>query len=732
MVSPSLSRARAALLAFGLALAMPRVAGAATDWAGAALGAAGPSAGGVVTTDDELRLRDLGAISLSSDGAWLAFSVRQARPETNDYVLRWFVLPTRDGATPVALAQDGGQPIPGYAFGMPQASVPPEPGRWSPTRAQFAFRRLVDHRIELWLADPRDGRTRRIADGVAQVTAFGWTPGGDLVFRTGLNYVRYEQNLDAEAARGWLQDGRVAIVASQQRPTEPDCTAATRDPACEVGVYVATAAGSRLATPAEATALVAVSPPERIVPVSPGHRVLLTAPPRADGARLWVQNADPAQVDAMIPLQQVATDAPQAKPCRDHACLGGAIRGLGWARGGASVWFLKGDSDRGRADGAPFDLSALYEWRVATGEVRQVWRGGDLLDDCHVAGVHAYCALETSTRPRRLVEIDLDSGTTRVLADPNPQFADKRMPRIRKLDTEGLPGALGFAHLVYPTDYDPRRRYPLVVVQYLSSGFLRGGVGNETPILPLSAEGFFVLSTDHPVFWEQERTLPLAAYDQYIYGDNLRERRSIERSIETTLDSLVGEGLVDSRRIAITGLSAGAEVVHYALQHSDRYAAAIASSGAHDLTFLPLMPSEDDRSRRERRMTMFQTKSLVPPPGNPLYALAWSQMPERLHTPFLINAGEHEALMGFEGLEALKAADRPIEVRVFPDEYHFKYHPRSFAGVYGNAIAWLKFWLQDVELDDPARAADYARWRAMRARLQKEAGSHHLAAGSGQ
>ncbi|MDB5076655.1 MAG: hypothetical protein JWO42_2834, partial [Chloroflexi bacterium] len=143
-------------------------------------------------------------------------------------------------------------------------------------------------------------------------------------------------------------------------------------------------------------------------------------------------------------------------------------------------------------------------------------------------------------------------------------------------------------------------------------------------------------------------------------------------------------------------------------------------------------PAEDDRSRRERRMTMFQTKSLVPPPGNPLYALAWSQMPERLHPPFLINAGEHEARMGFEGLEALKAADRPVEVRVFPDEYHFKYHPRSFAGVYGNAIAWLKFWLQDVEIDDPARAPDYVRWRAMRARLQTEADSRRLTTGSGQ
>src|SRR3546814_7367490 len=45
----------------------------------------------------------------------------------------------------------------------------------------------------------------------------------------------------------------------------------------------------------------------------------------------------------------------------------------------------------------------------------------------------------------------------------------------------------------------PFLSYPLVVVQYDTRGFLRGGTGDEYPIQALAASGFAVLSVSRPI-----------------------------------------------------------------------------------------------------------------------------------------------------------------------------------------------------------------------------------------
>ena len=698
----------------------------ASDWAGRALGAeaAAPTAGGPISTTDLLRLRELGALSISPDGRRLAFSVREGDAERNRYALRWFVMPTDGSAEPAALAMDGGQPIPAMGYGLAEAFVPPEPARWSPDNRRLAFRRLVDGRIELWVADLDGGTPTRVADGAPQVDSFGWRTDGALEFRTGLNGERFQRDLEVEARNGWLQDERVAPFASHQRPGPPDCAGGGVSQACEVAIHVwQPDRPARLATPEEQAVYPGLINPRALAPAGPTRRIGQAAAARPDGALVWSENADPKYVRAILPVQRIATNAPGAGVCAAEACTSGVMRGLGWARNGATVWFLRGESGVGRPDGAPYDLTALYEWEPTSGRLRRVWRGEDLLNDCVVRTDTAFCARETASRPAHVVAISLDTGALHEVADPNPQFAAKSIPQIRKIPLAGLMGNPAFAHLVFPIDYQPGRRYPLVIVQYLSKGFLWGGVGHEVPIFPLSANGFMVLSLDRPMFWTEAHTLSKTAFDQFLYDDHLRDRRNVMRAIDSAVDRLVAEGLVAADRVAITGLSSGAEIVHYALQRSDRYAAAIASSGAHDLTFLPLMPRSPERARRQ---AMFRAATLVPAAGNALYDLGWSQMPERLRTPLLINAGEYEALLGFEGLESLKEAGRPLEVRVFPDEFHFKYHPRSFAGVYENGLNWLCFWLKGEESADPRFQADYARWRGMRARLQVERASRGL------
>src|SRR3546814_15978540 len=51
------------------------------------------------------------------------------------------------------------------------------------------------------------------------------------------------------------------------------------------------------------------------------------------------------------------------------------------------------------------------------------------------------------------------------------------------LNAENVPF---YGDLVYPVGYEPGRRYPMVIVQYRTKGFLRGGIGDEVPIQTLA------------------------------------------------------------------------------------------------------------------------------------------------------------------------------------------------------------------------------------------------------
>src|SRR3546814_13128841 len=68
--------------------------------------------------------------------------------------------------------------------------------------------------------------------------------------------------------------------------------------------------------------------------------------------------------------------------------------------------------------------------------------------------------------------------------------------RLRWINRFGLQ-AIG--DLVIPDPSRPSKPYPLVVVQYDTRGFLRGGTGDEYPIQALAASGFAVLSVSRPL-----------------------------------------------------------------------------------------------------------------------------------------------------------------------------------------------------------------------------------------
>ena len=97
----------------------------------------------------------------------------------------------------------------------------------------------------------------------------------------------------------------------------------------------------------------------------------------------------------------------------------------------------------------------------------------------------------------RLVAIDLRDGRQRVLLDPNPSIRNLRLGKVQRLEWSTDKGLPVYGDLVLPPDY-AGGRLPVIVTQYWSRGFLRGGTGNDYPIQLFAQAGFAVLSISRP------------------------------------------------------------------------------------------------------------------------------------------------------------------------------------------------------------------------------------------
>ena len=94
----------------------------------------------------------------------------------------------------------------------------------------------------------------------------------------------------------------------------------------------------------------------------------------------------------------------------------------------------------------------------------------------------------------------------------------------------------------------------------------------------------------------------------------------------------------------------------------------------------------------------------------------------RVAFPILMQAADGEYLVALETVRALRAAKRPIDLYVFPDEVHIKRHPAHRAGIYKRNLRWFDFWLRGKRpdpSDDDAPEVD--RWAEMRRAAQDQA-----------
>ncbi|WP_324698898.1 Atxe2 family lasso peptide isopeptidase [Novosphingobium sp. RL4] len=657
-----------------------------------------------ITTMDLARLRDIGypdatgdassPYALSPDRTSIAFVISRGDPKSNQYCSALVVMPISGNGAARILDRGGAIPRMSAPFrnlyittGFPELIVP----IWSPDGKSIAYRKLIDGVVQLARARA-DGSGAQVATHeTSNVEDFVWSAdSARLIYFTRPGRQLAKDKIAREAPSGWLYDK--SILPMQSWEPQPWASDLVR----KSFVADLSSGAIRPASPEEEKAVtVPPSPgaPYEMSVTNEAGSMAWTAPvgthPAAD-RKVWAQFPDGAKI-----------------PCKGEGC-DGRISRLYWEKGGQSVVYLG-------LEGWDREEYVLHRWFPKTGRLTTILRTTDALTGCIFAGSELICGRENATTPRRIVGVNLASGRSRVIFDPNPEFAAFRLGRVTRLKFSSAAGLPAWGDLVLPPDYDGKGKLPLVIVQYQSRSFLRGGVGDDYPIFPMAAKGLAVLSFNRPPdvadsdpsvkTWEENRAASRR---------NWADRRSILSALEDGIDAAIATGVIDPERIGISGLSDGASTVEFALVNSRRFKAAAMSTCCDDLltqTVLGGFAWGEENRRGGIPASVDNDREYWKP-------ISLSINARKIDTPILMQVADREASLGLPAMGALVEADKPLEVFVFDDEYHNKWQPAHRLAIYDRDIDWFRFWLSDYRDPAPEKRGQYARWDILRAKAK--------------
>lgn len=562
--------------------------------------------------------------------------------------------------------------------------------QWSPDGGSIYFLKRTDGFTQVWRADASGRGSGSVTKVPFDIEDFALDADGSDVIIAGRPGIQREyEAIRREGLTGFHYDDRYAPTASKRPfPARPIATE-----------YLAVEITSGAARPASLAQVERL----RAMQATPGSD---RAP--AISQRSWKVWLETDPESGLIPRQRITIRSGSHRPlvCRADACAGRLFRPF-WD--GDVVRFF-------RREDPVVSVTSLYEWRPGASQVRRIFSTNDVLIDCQHFGDELLCLREGSTQPRRLEFLNPRTGKFRPVYDPNQDFARLKLGRAERLTWRNSFGLDTIGDLVYPVDYQAGRRYPLIIVQYDTRGFLRGGVGDEFPIQAFANRGYAVLSFSRPTHFAMARgATDLAAINRGNLTD-FADRRSVLSSLEVAIDNLVARGIVDRAKVGITGLSDGGSTIEFGLVNSALFAAAASSSCCWDPTVLARVGPAGARhfvdtgypKLSENRPDFWNRISLV-------------SNASRIRTPILLQMADDEFMSALPGYTALREHGVPVDLYIFPDEHHVKWQPAHKLAIYKRSLDWFDYWLKDIRSGAPERQRELDHWDELRKEADRRA-----------
>jgi dipeptidyl aminopeptidase/acylaminoacyl peptidase len=282
-------------------------------------------------------------------------------------------------------------------------------------------------------------------------------------------------------------------------------------------------------------------------------------------------------------------------------------------------------------------------------------------DSYHLTGVsftkdHRTLA-GTGAMPNHFAEV-LTSSTSdfaaKVLTDVASQYKDYKLATREVVQWKSSDGAQIEGILIKPADYDPARKYPLMVV-------IHGGpTGVDTPLLAadryypvekFAAKGALILKPNYrgsAGYGAKFRALNVRNLGVGDYAD-----------VISGVDSLIAKGIVDKDRVASMGWSEGGYISAFITCYSDRFKAVSVGAGISDWLTYYVNTDIHPFTRQYLKATPWDDPEIYRKTSPITYV-------NRAKTPTLIQQGDQDKRVpppnSYELYQALK--DRGVPVKL--------------------------------------------------------------------
>jgi dipeptidyl aminopeptidase/acylaminoacyl peptidase len=678
------------------------------------LGAAEPAAKRAITAEDLWAVKRPGALELSPDGSRLVFTVQEFNLEKNNSTKHLWLLDTATGATRALTTADSSDNAP----------------TWSPDGSRIAFtsKRGADEQPSLYVIRADGGEAEKILELPLPVSAPHWLPDGKrIVFATN---VLPKLAADPEAMKKelkkqkdrkvtakttengfyrffdtWFTEGQakhlmlVDLATKKTTDLTPKWDRAFRfDDEVQYdvspdGKWIALCAGT---TP----------PPFREAENNDIY-LLSTENPSAPWKNLTTDNVRDDEHPKFSPDGAAVVFA---RSTRDHGLAefpklmrvelasGNITRLAADADLAAEDWHFSHDGrtlffraeDRGRTK----IFSTPASGGPVTALVSEATNGALTVGERQM-----FFLRQSFTRPDEVYSCDLTGGAATVRSHFNDElFAQLKLGKVEELSFTGAAGDSVQLWVIYPPDFDPAKKYPLLQLMHGGPATMIGDIWQPR----WNAQVF--VTPGYVATWVN-RHGSTGFGEKFVQSiDGAWGEKPFEDIMRAT-DFLLGKySFLDANRMAALGASYGGYMASWVCGHTNRFKAIVCHAGVSD--FDTQYASDVANYWQDGPMggSPWQ-RTAAYDKENPMNYAA------NFKTPTLvIHGGTDYRVPADQGLEfyaALQAQSVPARLVFFPDENHWVLHAQNSVFWYGEVRDWLGRWLSAKSIaaaSEPAAA----------------------------
>jgi dipeptidyl aminopeptidase/acylaminoacyl peptidase len=271
-----------------------------------------------------------------------------------------------------------------------------------------------------------------------------------------------------------------------------------------------------------------------------------------------------------------------------------------------------------------------------------------------------------------------------------------KLGTVETISWESRDGTVIEGVLRKPSNFDPARRYPLVLVvhggpSWFSSEYLLVGEDRSYyPSVQFVNEDVLVLKPNYRGSMGRGQAFLELNVNNLGVGDLW--------DIESGVDHLVGQGWVDPEKVGCMGWSQGGYISAFAGLHSDKFQAVSVGAGISDWYTYHVSNDIPDFTIDYLSSSPFRDREIYDKTA-PMRNLAQAK------TPVLIQHGSEDQRVplsnAMELYRGLKEMGVPVELFVYPGMGHPITRPRENHAVMYQNLTWFRHYLlgEDLELE---------------------------------